>query len=69
MIIKDNRKNFVEFKSINMGEVCIYEGQVVMKMYPNSDSCVNAVYLGSGYTEYIHPDVMVGKVTAALIIE
>lgn len=69
MLIKDNRKNFVNFESINMGEVCIYEGHAVIKIDSHSDSSVNAVYLGSGYTEYIYPEVMVGKVTAALIME
>lgn len=69
MIIKDNRKNFVEFGTINTGEVCIYEGQAVMKVCLISDNCVNAVYLSSGDIEYIYPDVMVGKVSAALIME
>ena len=68
MIIEDKRTNTTEFGQLAIGSVAMYEGQAVMKILETDDG-TNAVYLNTGTTEFIYPDISVEKIKAKLIIE
>lgn len=68
MIIEDKRTNTTDFGLLPVGAVAMYEGQAVMKILETDDG-TNAIYLSTGNTEFIYPDISVEKIKAKLIIE
>ena len=69
MTIIDNRNHLTTFKQVPNGKVCIYQGQVIMKMLTSDTENTNAVYLESGCAEFIYPDETVENINVKLIIE
>lgn len=70
MIIEDNRKNIdVEFGSLKSGDFFEYEGKFFIKILSDNQIEESVGLYGDYKSRWFHPNTMVTKLNAKLVIE